>query len=97
MDVGVDEDSNNVERKSAKPALLILAIFLAGYTLVQYFAFSWNFTNLFVGILAMILCIVIANCTPRTFLQPVVRVVVNISAVYCAVVAGLLFFFRIQI
>jgi hypothetical protein len=94
--VGVVEDRHggNMEREGATRELLFVAVSLIGYTLVQYYAFSWNFTNLFVGIGALTLCIVYGNCIAR---KPLVRVAVNLSAIYCAVVAGLLFYFRIQI
>ena len=73
-----------------------LVLFLVGYTFVQIYAIMWNFANLFVGVLAVIICLVFGCCS-RRIRQRHLLLATSLSAVYCGIVAGLLFFFRITI
>ena len=73
-----------------------LILFLIGYTLVQIYAITWNFANLFVGVLAVIICLVV-GCFSRRIIQRHAWLAASISAIYCGILAGILFFFRIRI
>lgn len=78
------------EKKNNWLVFVGMGLFLVGYTLVQIYAITWNFANLFVGVVAVVICLVFACFTKR-------MLATSISAIYCAIVAGILFFFRIRI
>jgi hypothetical protein len=97
-------DNYEVEKRKAAPSLLMLALLLVGYTLVQYYAVTWSFANIFVGILGVTLFSVLACCTSdcscctsdccssQNFQQPCLMLTAFIvSAAYCGILACILF------
>jgi uncharacterized membrane protein HdeD (DUF308 family) len=84
------------EKKDNWLILVGLVLFVVGYTFVQIFAITWNFANLFVGVVAVVICLVF-GCFSRRILQRYLLLATSVSAAYCGILAGLLFFFRIRI
>mmetsp|Transcript_31479 Transcript_31479/g.57007 ORF Transcript_31479/g.57007 Transcript_31479/m.57007 type:complete len:124 (+) Transcript_31479:94-465(+) len=93
---GISIEDPPAEQKDNWLILIGLALFVVGYTFVQIFAITWNFANLFAGVVAVVICLVF-GCFSRRILQRYLLLATSVSAAYCGVLAGLLFFFRIRI
>lgn len=93
---GVSIEEPPAEKKDNWLILVGLVLFVVGYTFVQIFAITWNFANLFVGVVAVVICLVF-GCFSRRILQRYLLLATSVSAAYCGILAGLLFFFRIRI
>jgi hypothetical protein len=86
-----------VESKTNWSIFVGLVLSLVCYTLVQIHLVKWNFANIFVGIVAITIYLCFGCYASRSIFQRYLLLATNFSAVYSGVVAGLLFFFRIEI
>jgi cation transport ATPase len=90
-----NEQAKNMDDEVVMSSLLLLALTLVGYSLLQYFLFTWSVTNLFVGFLAVAMCILLGRSI-QDVLHPILGEAFIVSAVYCFAVAAILFISRIR-
>lgn len=93
----LDPYQMEVESKTNWSIFVGLVVSLVCYTLVQIHLVKWSFANLFVGIVTITIYLFFGCYSSRITLQRYLLLAANLSAVYSAIVAGLLFYFRIEI
>mmetsp|Transcript_29825 Transcript_29825/g.44008 ORF Transcript_29825/g.44008 Transcript_29825/m.44008 type:complete len:137 (-) Transcript_29825:172-582(-) len=88
---------HEVDNRKVATRLAAITLFLITYTLLQFFAIPLLFANLGVAILAVLFCLAVRKFMSRKFLLVAVDWALLGSAVYCGILGGLVWGFRVYV